>query len=484
MYLRPGQAMSGACTVPRPIQLVIDDVGWREGWDVSADGGPFRAGVDRLLGPADYAAVAELGAALGIRPQCAMVLCEWDRRNACADYPTATFEGRSWDNRERLGPWLDETVAVIRGNGAHFEFALHGVGHEHWENGQRTRAEWLGAGAEDRWSPGVLAGHAECFRRLMRQNGLGGKGGATRLPVSFVPCAFRYLWDEDDAESTGAFMARQGVRYASTPYSSCTFVQADLLAEDGGFDHDLLVLDRGNSGISYKLYDTVPAVPTPNSICGIHWPNLLRPDPTENGTAVARWVDYLASLRADPEVMLARTMPETVSQWFHWRFSTLREKGGQWQLDLAGLPTKAWDLGLILPVVVKHAAAAAILSADCDVLASWRRGDWGFTALLPRGGRTGTFRLGPKPTDGRLLEPGTCDLLGMARYGSIVALRLRVYGTQEIVWSGDSPASLSLAGSGARLAQVETIGNEVRIRLVGDPIHGSESELVVIGGSQ
>ena len=472
--------MNGACTLPRPVQLVIDDVGWREGWDLAAEGGPYRAGIDRLLEPADYAAVADLGQILGIRPQCAMVLCEWDRGNACADYPTSTAAGRAWDNRGRVGPWLDESIAVIRDRGAHFEFALHGVGHEHWEDGIRTRAEWLGGGAHERWRPEVLAGHAECFRRIMRQNRLGTLGGATRLPVSFVPCAFRYLWDEEDDESTGAFLARQGVRYASTPFSSCTFVHASLLAPDGGFDHGLFVLDRGNSGISYKVYDTVPEKPTPNSVCGIHWPNLLRPDPAENGTAVARWAGYLEGLRADPGVLLARTMAETVSQWFHWRFASLRSDGEAWRLDLAGIPAKARELGLLLPVVVRHAADALVRSEDCLVVASWQRGDGGYTALWPMDGRSGGFRLAATATTDRLGEPGTCDLLGMARRGTTTALRLRACGHQRLLWSG-TVADMAVAGSGICLLGAEEGPDGWRICLAGDPIHGSEGELIVTG---
>jgi hypothetical protein len=468
-----------SCAIPRPVQLVIDDVGWREGWDLSADGGPYRAGVDRRLGPADYAAVAKLGEQLGIRPQCAMVLCEWDRQNACADYPTTTFAGRAWDNRERLGAWLDESIAAIRQNAAHFEFALHGVGHEHWDDGERTRAEWFGGGLHERWSPIVLASHAECFRRIMRQNGLGGPGGAVRLPVSFVPCAFRYLWDEDDPQSTGAFLAAQGVRYASTPFSTCTFAHADLLAADGGLDHDLFVLDRGNVGIRYDLYDTVPQAPIPNSICGIHWPNLLRPDPAENDESVSRWAAYLATLRADAGVLLARTMPETVSQWFHWRFSTLRQDGDGWCLDLSGLPSRARELGLILPVVVKHDADVSAASDDCDVLGTWRRGAWAFSAVQPRDGKAGRFRLVAEAPTGRLLEPGTCDLLGMTRYSGGVALRVRMYGRQELVWAGGTPAGVSLASHALCLEDARSDGASLRLSLRGDPVHGSEGELVI-----
>jgi hypothetical protein len=473
--------MNASCWIPRPIQLVIDDVGWREGWDLSAGGGPYRAGVDRLLSPDDYAAVAELGRRLGIRPQCAMVLCEWDRENACADYPTSTHAGNRWDNRPRLGPWLGESAALIRDNGAHFEFALHGVGHEHWENGMRTRAEWFGGGLHERWPASVLTGHLECFRRIMRQNGFT-VGNETRLPASFVPCAFRYLWDGNDPESTGAVMAAAGVRQASTPFSCCTFVQADLLAEDGGFDHDLFVLDRGNCKIPYNVYDTVPAAPIPNSICGTHWPNLLRPDPAENGAAIGRWEVYLRSLADQPGAMLARNMAETVSQWFHWRFSTLTSEDGGWCLDLGHLPARARALGLVHPAVIKHPlSAGTIQSEDCAVLGAWKRGTWGFAAVQPDNGRTGSFRFGVEPTTNCWTEPGTCDLLDSRRLGTNQHLRLRVYGEQNVTWAGSVPEQITVTGAEARLAAVTSDGASCRLRLGGDPIRGSETDVILAG---
>jgi hypothetical protein len=32
-------------SIRRAVQLVLDDVGWREGWPLNDTGGPFRAGI-------------------------------------------------------------------------------------------------------------------------------------------------------------------------------------------------------------------------------------------------------------------------------------------------------------------------------------------------------------------------------------------------------------------------------------------------------
>jgi len=55
-------------SIPRAVQLVLDDVGWREGWRLDDPGGPYRAGIDRLLDVRHYDAIADIGAALSVLP--------------------------------------------------------------------------------------------------------------------------------------------------------------------------------------------------------------------------------------------------------------------------------------------------------------------------------------------------------------------------------------------------------------------------------
>ena len=67
-------------SIPLPIQIVIDDVGWWSGKDGHENQEPFRTGISRNHVPEDYEAIVYLGKALGIQPQAAMVMCEWDNR--------------------------------------------------------------------------------------------------------------------------------------------------------------------------------------------------------------------------------------------------------------------------------------------------------------------------------------------------------------------------------------------------------------------
>ena len=129
--------------MPLPLQIVFDDVGWWSGADDSRQNGPYRTGISRRHVPADYLAVAELGRRLDMRPQAAMILCEWDRQNILKNVPSATWMGKNWDNSVNIGLQLDEAAEIIRSNSKHFEITLHGLGHEFWhKDGTFSRAEW------------------------------------------------------------------------------------------------------------------------------------------------------------------------------------------------------------------------------------------------------------------------------------------------------------------------------------------------------
>jgi len=101
------QAGRVSAIVPMPIQIVIDDVGWWSGEDGNKRQEPYRTGIKRNHVPADYQAIVDLGVKLGVRPQAATILCEWDRENILRDVPTATWMREKWDNSKWVGPWLD-----------------------------------------------------------------------------------------------------------------------------------------------------------------------------------------------------------------------------------------------------------------------------------------------------------------------------------------------------------------------------------------
>jgi hypothetical protein len=169
--------------IPMPLQVVIDDVGWRRGRNDGANNGPYRTGVERNHGVEDYAALVTLGKARGVRPLAAFVIGEWDRHNRLRAYPSSQWMGTHWDNASIIGDWLDASAQCLIDGENHLELALHGVGHEYWRDGRMERAEWHDAAQRPRPRDEHSA-HLEAFATIWKDNGLGA------LPTSFVPCAF------------------------------------------------------------------------------------------------------------------------------------------------------------------------------------------------------------------------------------------------------------------------------------------------------
>jgi hypothetical protein len=290
--------------IPMPIQVVIDDVGWWSGEDGSERQEPFRTGIDRCHVPADYQAIVELGRSLGIRPQAAMVLCEWDTENVLRTLPESTWMGTAWDNRRWRGPWLEEAAAIIRENAAHIELTIHGLGHEHWESGRFTRAEWADEKGRMRPREQVEA-HLDAFEAILAQHRLGA------LPRSFVPTAFRHGFGRTEGRSVSMaeILARRGVTYVNTPFSS--MANADAVQHGVfGIDSGVMTVDRGDDLLDWNVIGEVPRGDLAGPTCGLHWPNLLHPDPERNPEIVAGWVALLAPYGGRAGTMLS---PDSVS---------------------------------------------------------------------------------------------------------------------------------------------------------------------------
>jgi len=285
--------------IPMPLQVVIDDVGWWSGEDGSKRQEPYRTGINRNHVPADYQAIADLGRALGIRPQAAFILCEWDKENILRQLPTGTWMGDKWDNSKWIGPWYEEAAEIIRNNRKYLELTIHGVGHEYWEKGAFTRAEWTDSDGQMRPQDQVEL-HLDFFEKLLNQHNLG------PLPKSFVPAAFRHSFGPSEGRdvSLAEILIKHGVNYINTPFSSMYNKER---AQYGlfGFDADVMTVDRGDDEFPWTAFPGDPVKVLSGSTCGLHWPNMLHPDPERNPEIVRRWVDFLKPCDEKPDMMLA-----------------------------------------------------------------------------------------------------------------------------------------------------------------------------------
>lgn len=270
--------------VPMPVQVVIDDVGWWSGEDGSERNEPYRTGVAREHVPEDYQAIVLLGRTLGIRPQAAMVLCEWDRENILRELLSSTWMGSAWDNPFRHDARLERAAQILRDNAVHIELTLHGLGHEFWRDGRMERAEWHDT--EGRMRPrDEVERHIECYSRILDQHGF------APFPDSFVPTAFLHRFGA--ANGLAGILRKAGVRLISTPFSTM-FRDRGTEEELYGMDAGVLTVDRGHDLCPWYAIGPCPGGLVEGPICGMHWPNLLHQDPARNHEVVERWVDILS----------------------------------------------------------------------------------------------------------------------------------------------------------------------------------------------
>jgi hypothetical protein len=298
--------------IPMPIQVVIDDVGWWSGEDGSLRQEPYRTGLNRNHLPADYSAIAELGSILGIRPQAAMILCEWDKQNILRKVPTSTWMGEKWDNSKWVGPWLEEAADIIKKNRKNFEMTLHGLGHEYWVDGIFTRAEWATKDGIMRPRDQVEK-HLDFFNDILNQHNMGA------FLTSFVPTAFCHAFGitKGNDISMADLLKKRGIYYINTPFSSMANAES---ATDKffGIDDGVMTIDRGDDLLDWNITGTSPSGILKGPVCGMHWPNLLHPDPARNSEIVHEWVELLKPYDDRLETMLAKDSGEFQVQLAHY----------------------------------------------------------------------------------------------------------------------------------------------------------------------
>ena len=314
-------------TIPMPIQIVIDDVGWWSGEDGNKRQEPYRTGISRNHVPADYQAIVDLGIKLGVRPQAATILCEWDRENILRNLPTSTWMREKWDNSKWVGTWLDEAADIIRNNQNHFELTMHGIAHEYWQDENFTRAEWADRAGQMRPLDQVEL-HLDYFEKLLDQNQLG------PFPTSFVPTAFLHGFGLTGAHkiSMAEVIKKRGINYINTPFYNMYNAEA---AQFGifGIDSGVITVDRGEDLLHWDDFGKKPGGVLTGPTCGLHWPNLLHPDPSRNPEIVDSWVKLLKPYNDKPETMLARNSSSFRNQLVHHVCTKVQNRGDQIDID-------------------------------------------------------------------------------------------------------------------------------------------------------
>jgi hypothetical protein len=345
--------------IPKPIQIVIDDVGWWKGHDGHEIGQPFRTGINRDHVYEDYVSIIKLGESLGVRPQAAMILCEWDRENILRDLPDSTWMGKDWDNAGISREQLDRVADYLNSNREYFEFTLHGIGHEFWEDGTMSRAEWYDVDGNMR--PAVRQ-HLDYYAKLMEMNDLG------NFPVSFVPCAFYYNFGPAEG-NLAKILNEYGIRFMSTPFKNAIFSR-NPENKFFGFDHGVIALDRG---IDLKNWSNLGAYPGPNDelthpIVGMHWPQVLHENPARNCEVVDQWIKFLKCHDKMLQWTLARDIKAFSTQLAHASLSKSVVNDNCAVLDLSKFRKLDWpEFSDAVTIKISSEKPLRFLSNNADI---------------------------------------------------------------------------------------------------------------------
>ena len=334
-----------AC-IPLPLQICIDDVGWRNGRDGSRENQPFRTGIHRDHVADDYRAIVRLGRALGMRPQCQLVLGEWDTDNLLRKVPTASWEGENWDNRPRLGPWVEEAGEILRTSGEYLELCLHGLQHEYWLDGVGTRAEFADMAGVMRPREQVIA-HLDTFYAIFDRHRLGPR------PTDMVPPAGRHMINPPEgAESFAEVLDGYGIRGIFTPFA---FTPQGRKPEYEwfGFDHGLITVDRWNDLFDWFVIGRAPDRAPVGPVCSMHWPNILHPDPSRNAEIVDGWVNVLRPIDESFERMLSPNTDAFCAQLVHHGVTRVERSDGMVTVDASAYFRQPWKRTGADPITLK-----------------------------------------------------------------------------------------------------------------------------------
>lgn len=172
--------------IPKPLIVVIEDVGWWNGRDGSLKNQPFRSGMSRNHDLNDYSALVLLAKSLGIQIVCGFVWCDWDRNDILKELPCSTWMGKNWHVPVSDFSILDKAAEIINSNKNHIEIAFHGLGHEFWENGRLARSEFHDSECNMR-SSHEIESHFRAAREIIKTSGID-----TDFPEIFIPPALKH----------------------------------------------------------------------------------------------------------------------------------------------------------------------------------------------------------------------------------------------------------------------------------------------------
>ena len=319
--------------IPRPLQVIMDDLGWFNGSDDRKIGGPSRTGLRRYHCLEDYMAVEEFGAAIGQKINCAFVLGEWDLENELPKkIKYFSHFGDSWDNAKYRDPEQMEKIADFVSNAEHIDVALHGLYHGYYMPGvdnHDTSDYYYRINKQLFMVPeDEIRLRIETFFEFMN------KYGIKKQVNSFVPPSGAYRVNE-----LSRILREYGILYVTLPFRVMTPKIEDP-EETVFIENDIISSNRyEQKALPWLGYDIdFDTAYIPNGIEGTHWPNILNMDPTKNSSSVAKALGFFRRGAARFDLVITRDVAECSTQYLYEKFTKVSVDGNTVHFDFSEVP--------------------------------------------------------------------------------------------------------------------------------------------------
>ncbi len=319
--------------IPRPLQIVIDDLGWFCGDDDREFGGASRTGMMRRHGYKDYKAINDLGQALGQKILCAFCLDEWDIDNRMKDMPTVSKYGKEWDNARFIDVEEAKKCVEVINDSPYIDFGLHGMGHGYYseDNISKDRSDYYIITKDKK----LVMNDDEYIRKIIKRFfEMMELHGIKKEVTGFVPPSGAYRYKE-----LSRLLAEFGIKYVSTPmrFMKCEDCEKPT---DIAFENGIITTERERDLFEWNSHsndfsDAEIKIDT----FGAHWPNFLHFDPDRNGEVVKSAIKYFYRCAEDQRTVIAEDMRFTSTQTAYWKYAEVSEnENGETVIDLSKVP--------------------------------------------------------------------------------------------------------------------------------------------------
>ena len=315
--------------IPRPAQIVIDDMGWFNGKDDRAAGGPSRTGMPRRHVAEDIRAINRLGERLGMKMNCAFIVGEWDPDNRLRDVKHLSKYGDNWDNASYLDRAEMARFVEAINESPYVEIALHGLLHGYYmegvDNTDLSDYYYTKGGKLIMVDPDEIRRRVGKFRDMLSYYGI------EKQPNSFVPPSFRCRWGE-----LSGVLSELGFKYGSTIFRTmdCDGERPETV----GVENGIVTVDRNINIYPWDSYEcSFEDLPYIEGIFGTHWPNFLHMDPARSAEVVDRAVAHFEKCGSRYGAVLSSGIEFCATQSMYHRFAKVDTDGRSVSIDISAI---------------------------------------------------------------------------------------------------------------------------------------------------